>query len=257
MIKKNNIDDIAVVIMAAGKGKRMRSDIPKVLHKVGKRPMIEYIIKTVKTLNPEKIIVVIGHKGEMLADFLKPYQVQFVWQRELLGTGHAVLQTRNLLSDFEGTILVLCGDVPFLRVQTVKDLIQTHQQTNAVASVLTALLQDPRGYGRVIRGKDDSVEKIVEDKDASPEERKEKEINSGTYCFDSRFMFKALDQVKNENEQGEYYLTDAVKILRKSNHKVSAFRAKNPQETMGINSLAQLQQMERLLANGKINVDVL
>ncbi len=257
MIEKGNVIGIAVVIMAAGKGKRMRSDIPKVLHKVGKRPMIEYIIKMVKNLNPKKIIVIIGHKGEKLADFLKPYQVQFVWQKELLGTGHAVLQARSPLSDFEGTILVLCGDVPFLRVQTVKELIQTHQKTNAVASVLTAFLEDPRGYGRVIRGEDGSVEKIVEDKDATPEERTEKEINSGTYCFDSRFMFEALDQVKNENEQGEYYLTDAVKILSKSDHKVSAFRAKNPQETMGINSLEQLQQMEKLLANGKINLDVL
>jgi bifunctional UDP-N-acetylglucosamine pyrophosphorylase/glucosamine-1-phosphate N-acetyltransferase len=122
--------------------------------------------------------------------------------------------------------------------------------------VLTVVLEDPQGYGRVIRSSDGYVEKIVEDKDATPEERKEKEINTGTFCFDSRLIFSALDQVKRENQQGEYYLTDVVKILRKSNCKVSAFQAKDYRETMGINSLKQLQLMERLLANGEIKINV-
>ena len=151
---------------------------------------------------------------------------------------------------------MLCGDVPFLRAQTIKELILNHRQTKASASVLTALLEDPKGYGRVIRAMDDSVEKIVEDKDATPEERMEKEINTGTFCFDSGLIFSALDQVKKENKQGEYYLTDVVKILRNSSRRISAFQAQNPQETMGINSVEQLHQMEKLLANGEIKADV-
>jgi bifunctional UDP-N-acetylglucosamine pyrophosphorylase/glucosamine-1-phosphate N-acetyltransferase len=255
MLTKNN-NDIAAVILAAGKGKRMKSDIPKVLHTLGGRPIIEYVIKTVNSLDIKKVVVVVGHKGEMVVDYLKPYQVDLVWQKELLGTGHALLQTSGVLSDFAGILLVLCGDVPFLRPQTLREFIQTYYQTKASATVLTAVLEVPKGYGRVIRGSDDFVEKIVEHKDATPEERKEKEINTGTFCFDSRLIFPALDQVKRENKQGEYYLTDVVKILRKNNHKVSAFQAPEYRETMGINSLKQLQQMERLLANGEIKLDV-
>lgn len=256
MIVKNDNTDIAAVILAAGKGKRMKSDIPKVLHTLGGRPIIDYVIKTAKSLDIKKIVVVIGHKGEMVEDYLKSYKVDLVWQKELLGTGHALLQTRGVLSDFAGILLVLCGDVPFLRPQTLKEFIQTYHRTKASATVLTAILEDPKGYGRVIRSLDDFVEKIVEHEDATPEEKKKKEINTGTFCFDSRLIFSALDQVKRENKQGEYYLTDVVKILRKNNHKVSAFKAPEYRETMGINSLKQLQQMERLLANGEIKVDV-
>ncbi|MGB2697101.1 MAG: NTP transferase domain-containing protein [Candidatus Zixiibacteriota bacterium] len=256
MIKKDNITDVAAVILAAGKGKRMKSDIPKVLHTVGGRPIMEYVINTVKSLGIKKVVVVVGHKGEMVADFLKPYQIDLVWQKELLGTGHALAQTKSVLSGFRGTILVLCGDVPFLSTQTIKELIQTYRRTDASATVLTAVLEYPQGYGRVIRSPDDFVEKIVEDKDATPEERREKEINTGTFCFDSGLIFSVLDQVKRGNQQGEYYLTDVVKIMRKNNRKVSAFKASNFKETMGINSLEQLQQMERLLANGEIKVNV-
>ena len=256
MTDKNEITNIAAVILAAGKGKRMKSDLPKVLHQVGGRPIIEYVVKTAKSLKPDRIIVVVGHRGQMVKDFLKPYQVDIAWQKELLGTGHALVQTRSLLSDFHGTLLVLCGDVPFLRSETISKLIQTHRKAQASATVLTALLEDPEGYGRIIRGADGSVEKIVEHKDATPGERMEKEINTGTFCFDSRFIFPALDQVEKENEQGEYYLTDVVKILRKGNHKIAAFQAKNPQETMGINSFEQLRQMEALLANGQIELNV-
>jgi len=256
MLRKSDSKNIAAVILAAGKGERMTSDLPKVLHKVGRHPMIEYVVKTVERLNIKKAILVVGHKGQMVKDFLKPYHVEFVWQKELLGTGHALLQTRSLLADFEGIILVLCGDVPFLRTRTIKELIRTHRQTKASATVLTALLEEPEGYGRVIRGTDDSVEKIVEDKDATPEEKMEKEINTGTFCFDSRLIFSALDRVEKENVQGEYYLTDVVKVLREGHRKVAAFQAKNFQETMGINSLEQLNQMEQLLANGKIEANV-
>jgi len=256
MLTKNENLAMAAVILAAGKGKRMKSDIPKVLHKVGGRPIIEYVVKTAKSLKVQKVIVVIGHKGQMVKDFLKPYQLEFAWQKRLLGTGHALLQTKDFLSDFQGTLLVLSGDVPFLRPETVSGLIHTHRKTQASATVLTALLEDAEGYGRVIRGKDGGVEKIVEQKDATPAQRKKKEINTGTFCFDSKLIFPALNQVEKENEQGEYYLTDVVKILRKEGYKVSAFQAKNPQETMGINSLEQLRQMDKLLANGQIEVSV-
>jgi bifunctional UDP-N-acetylglucosamine pyrophosphorylase/glucosamine-1-phosphate N-acetyltransferase len=256
MLAKNENLAIAAVILAAGKGKRMKSGVPKVLHKVGGRPIIEYVVKTAKSLKVRKVVVVIGHKGQMVKDFLKPYQVEFAWQRKLLGTGHALLQMKDILSDFQGTLLVLSGDVPFLRPETINGLIHVHRKTQASATVLTALLEDPEGYGRVIRGRDDCVEKIVEHKDATPGERKQREINTGTFCFDSKLIFPALNQVEKENEQGEYYLTDVVKILRREGYKVSAFRAKNPQETMGINSLEQLRQMNKLLANGQVEVSV-
>lgn len=256
MLTKNENLAIAAVILAAGKGKRMKSDIPKVLHKVGGRPIIEYVVKTAKSLKVQKVIVVIGHKGQMVKDFLKPYQVEFAWQKKLLGTGHALLQTKDILSDFQGTLLVLSGDVPFLRSETISRLIHIHRKTPASATVLTALLEDPEGYGRVIRGKDGCLEKIVEHKDATPGERKQKEINTGIFCFDCKLIFPALNQVEKENEQGEYYLTDVIRILRKEGYKVSAFQAKNPQETMGINSLEQLRRMDKLLANGEVEVSV-
>jgi UDP-N-acetylglucosamine diphosphorylase/glucosamine-1-phosphate N-acetyltransferase len=256
MLKRNEFKNTVAVILAAGKGKRMKSNIPKVLHQIAGRPLIDYVVSTCQNLKIPRIILIIGHKKEMVKDFFKQKKqkdLEFVEQRKLLGTGHAVLQTKNLLSNWDGELLVLCGDVPFLSVKTIKKLLRTHRKTKAFATVLTARLDDPSGYGRVVKNKDGFVQKIVEEKDASQEEKGIKEVNTGTFCFDALSLFPALERIKSENKQKEYYLTDVVEIFRKNNKRVWALIAENPWETSGINSLKQLEKMEALLTNKKIN----
>jgi len=254
--KRNDFKNTVAVILAAGKGKRMKSFLPKVLHQIAGRPIIDYIVSTCENLKIPRMILVIGHKKEMVKDFFqqkKQKGLEFVEQKKLLGTGHAVLQTKNLLSNWDGELLVLCGDVPFLSAKTIRKILETHRKTKAQATVLTAIWDDPSGYGRVVKNKNGSVEKIVEEKDASPKEKRIKEVNTGTFCFDALSLFPALDRIKSENKQKEYYLTDVVEIFRKDNKRVSALVAKNPWETSGINSLTQLKKMEALLANKKID----
>jgi len=249
MPKRDFFKNTCVIVLAAGKGKRMRSDIPKVLQKIKGRPLIDYLVSTLQNLKIPRIILVVGYNKQMFFDFFKQRQIEFVEQRRLLGTGHAVLKAKNKLEDFEGEILILCGDVPFLGGGTIKNLVRTHRRTKAKATVLTAIFDQPQGYGRIVRRKDGSLEKIVEERDASEKEKKIREINTGTFCFDSKFLFPALERIRNDNRQGEYYLTDAVDILRKQKHKVSAVVAKDQKEVMGVNSIQQLMLLENLLAN--------
>lgn len=251
MLERDYFKNTCAVVLAAGKGKRMKSNIPKVLHKIGGRPIVDYLVSTLENLKIPKIILVVGYKKKMVFDLFKQREFEFVEQKKLLGTGHAVLQTEDILADFRGEILVLCGDVPFLSGYTIKRLIQTHRKTKAKATVLTAILDKPKGYGRIVRRKDGSLEKIVEEKDASEKEKKIKEINTGSFCFNSKFLFPALEKVKKDNQQGEYYLTDAIEILRSQNHRISAVVAKDPKEIMGVNSIQQLKLLEKLLANKK------
>jgi UDP-N-acetylglucosamine diphosphorylase/glucosamine-1-phosphate N-acetyltransferase len=245
---------VLAIILAAGKGKRMRSDLPKVLHKLGGKPMVEYVVETAKKVGAEKIVLVVGHKWENTKDSLKYLsggsfgKVEFVVQKEQLGTGHAVLQAKGHLSGFDGDLLVLCGDVPLLTSDTVIRLLEEHRKKKAKATVLTAIIEDPSGYGRVIRNKDGMVEKIVEDKDASVDEKKVKEFNTGTFCFDSKSLLSVLDRITADNRQREYYLTDALQLLREENLPVWAVVAADPQETLGINSQEELEKMEQVLS---------
>jgi bifunctional UDP-N-acetylglucosamine pyrophosphorylase/glucosamine-1-phosphate N-acetyltransferase len=235
------------VILAAGKGVRMKSDLPKVLHRLGGKPMVEYVIRTAEEAGAEKIILVIGHRWEQAQESLKHLNVEFVMQREQLGTGHAVLQTQKLLSDFEGDVLVLCGDVPLLRSDTLKRLIKEHGEKKASATVLTAIFGDPTGYGRIVRDEGGLVQKIVEDKDAFADQRDIKEINTGTFCFERASLFLALERVTNDNQQGEYYLTDTLKILLDQRLTIWGVVADDPSETMGINSIEELKKAEEIL----------
>jgi bifunctional UDP-N-acetylglucosamine pyrophosphorylase/glucosamine-1-phosphate N-acetyltransferase len=254
--KVKNPKPIVAVILAAGKGKRMKSDLPKVLHKLGGKPMVEYVVETAKNVGVEKIILVIGYKWELTQNTLKYLsdgnfgRVEFVVQKEQLGTGHAVLQTKDHLSNFDGDILVLCGDMPLLTSNTLKRLLEEHRTKKAVATVLTAILEDPSRYGRIIRNKDGMVEKIVEYKDAYANEIKIKEINTGAFCFDSKSLFSVLDEITADNKQREYYLTDALEFLRKQNLPIWAVIAPNPQEGLGINSQEELERMEEILLAG-------
>jgi bifunctional UDP-N-acetylglucosamine pyrophosphorylase/glucosamine-1-phosphate N-acetyltransferase len=247
MIKMKDSKPIVAVILAAGKGKRMKSDLPKVLHKLGGKPMVEYVVETAKKVGVEKIILVVGHKREKTQDILKHLPVEFVIQEEQLGTAHALLQAKDHLANFDGDILVLCGDVPLLKTNAVKRLLEEHRTKKAVATVLTAIVEDPSGYGRIIRDEKGMVQKIVEEGDASADVKEVKEINTGTFCFDSKSLFSVLNNITPDNKQGEYYLTDALELLRKKNLPIGAVVASNPQEGLGINSQEELEIMEEIL----------
>lgn len=239
--------NIAVVILAAGKGKRMKSDLAKVLHPVFERPMIEQLLKTLSKIKFDRTIIVIGYQADKVKSALSTYgnKLEFILQKRQLGTGHAVMACEEALNQFKGEILVLAGDVPFLSSETITSLIKTHQQEKAAATVLSSIPPNPTGYGRIVRIPDtDLVDKIVEHKDATEKERKIKEINTGTFCFDSRYLFKALHEVKDDNRQKEYYLTDVMEILRRSGLKTAVYLTKDADEVLGINSLEQLADLE-------------
>jgi len=239
---------LAVIIMAAGKGTRMKSDLPKVLHHANGRPLIEYVLDTSLCLEPDKIVLIVGHQAELLKEAASGYPVTTALQEPQLGTGHAVMQAEAHLSDFNGEVLILSGDAPLVDSGTLHDLIAFHRFRDAAATVLTAELDEPAGYGRVIREKNsDSVLKIVEQKDASEKELAEREINSGVYVFNARLLFQALRQINTNNAQKEYYLTDVFSICCKSGNRVCAFRTDNPEEILGINTPEQLLEAERVL----------
>lgn len=240
------------VILAAGKGTRMKSALPKVLHQVGGKPMVQHVLDAAKIAGATNSVAVVGFGAEQVKAVLGN-QVQYALQQEQLGTGHAVMQTADGLADFEGTVMILCGDTPLLRGQVLAELYRQHLNTGAVATVLTARMPDPKGYGRVIRDAAGKVVKIVEQKDASPQELLVNEVNTGIYCFDRSYLFDALTRINCNNMQGEYYLTDVIGIIVQDGKKVWAVEAENYQETLGINSRVQLAEAEKILRVRKLN----
>lgn len=234
----------AAIVLAAGKGKRMNSDLPKVLHEINGRPMIHMVLDTLTKCELDKIIVVVGFKGELVEQAVADYDVEIVWQREQLGTGHAVMMAEPEMGAFEGTTLVALGDVPFLSLGSIEHLFDVHNTTGASATCLSAILDDPTGYGRIVRGSEpDSLMEIIEHKDADDAVRKINEINSGTFCFDNRELFKSLKSIGNQNSQGEYYLTDTIKLLHDKGLRVSVTPAADPYELEGVNSVEQLEKL--------------
>jgi UDP-N-acetylglucosamine diphosphorylase/glucosamine-1-phosphate N-acetyltransferase len=241
------MQNLVVIILAAGKGVRMNSDLPKVFHKILGEPMLSYVLRTAIRLAPRAIYLVIGYKRELLIDYYKDWPVTFVAQEKQLGTGHAVLQVEPYLKDFSGTVLVLAGDVPLLSERTLRELIEFHEKNHAAVTDLTAELEDPGSYGRVVRKENGELIKIVEKKDATLEELKIKEINTGTFCFDKEALFTALKEVRAENAQREYYLTDTVEILKAKGFPVFAYRTENPSEVLGVNTQEELRAIEKIL----------
>lgn len=237
--------NIAVVILTAGIGKRMRSAKHKVLHELCDRPMISFILDTAKRLNPAKIVAVVGHQAQTVVSVLGS-GIQIVSQEEQLGTGHALILAKSALASFSGPILVLPGDTPLLRDTTLAKLVKLHERKGAAATVLTAEVENPYGYGRVISGTDGSVTRIVEEKDASPAERRIKTINGGVYCFQGEKLFQALERVSTDNKQGEYYLTDVIGIFNKDGERVVAAYA-DEQEIIGVNSRMDLSRAEGII----------
>ncbi|GIN74317.1 bifunctional protein GlmU [Bacillus sp. J14TS2] len=234
------------VILAAGLGTRMKSKFYKVLHPVCGKPMVEHIVDNIAKLQVSKTVTVVGHGAELVQTQLKE-RSEFVIQEQQLGTAHAVMQAKELLKDKEGTTLVICGDTPLISTGTLEALFAAHDQQQAKATILTAYAEDPTGYGRVIRNHTGQVEKIVEHKDANEEERNVKEINTGMFCFDNHALFAALEEVSNDNSQGEYYLTDVIEILKAKNEVVSAFQTNDFNETMGINDRLALSRAEKIM----------
>jgi bifunctional UDP-N-acetylglucosamine pyrophosphorylase/glucosamine-1-phosphate N-acetyltransferase len=253
--------NLAVVIMAAGKGTRMKSKLPKVLHKIAGKPLIEHVLGVVQQVGGERPLVILGHGREIIEEQIKD-RCQVVVQSEQLGTGHAVMQAVPFLDD-KDDVIILSADQPLLTADTLQGLIGLHRNNEAVATVLTAELTQPFGYGRVVK-KEQDLERIVEEKDATAEERQIREINTGTYCFQAGKLKKALRQITPQNAQGEYYLTDVFNIFLAQGAKVLIYCTPDSNEALGINSRSQLAEAEKIcqerlreywMANGVTIID--
>jgi UDP-N-acetylglucosamine diphosphorylase/glucosamine-1-phosphate N-acetyltransferase len=238
---------IAAVILAAGMGKRMKSDLPKVLHAVGGRPMLRHVIDTVSAIGAAPIVVITGYQAERVEAACAGTGVVFARQAEQLGTGHAVMQAEPALSGHGGTVVVLNGDVPGLRVQTIRDFIAYHEREHAAATVLTARLDDPAGYGRIVRDAKGNLLRIVEEKDASESERALSEVNSGLFCFDVSELFSALKRVDRRNAQNEYYITDVIGLLAAEGKRVAAWCIDDAREVAGVNNPDELDAVRRFV----------
>ncbi len=234
------------IVLAAGKGKRMKSSLYKVLHPILGKPMISHVISNLNQTLIDRKIVVIADDAHEIKSLLKD-EVEYVIQKERLGTGHAVRMAEVLLENEEGSTLVICGDTPLITKETIKKLFEHHNTKKADVTVLTTIKDDPTGYGRIVRDENDEILKIVEHDDANSSERKIKEINTGTYCFNNKMLFKALKEVNNCNEQNEYYLTDVLEIIKDHNGKACAYITQDVEETLGINDRVRLEQANQIL----------
>jgi bifunctional UDP-N-acetylglucosamine pyrophosphorylase/glucosamine-1-phosphate N-acetyltransferase len=248
---------VAAIVLAAGKGTRMKSDLVKVMHPLCGIPMISWPVNAAREAGASMIALVVGHQGEKVREFFAGQSdTLFACQEEQLGTGHAVACCRETLSGFEGTVLILCGDVPLITPATLQAFLDDHRRKQATITVLTTTMDNPHGYGRVIKDAAGHVTEIVEEKDASPEQRLVKEINSGIYCVDARFLFTAVAGLKNDNAQQEYYLTDIIKTAIAANKTCCSYPAADAVEVMGVNERVQLAEAGRII-RGRINRDLM
>jgi len=239
--------DLAAVILAAGKGTRMKSDVAKVLHPLCGRPMVWYVAALAREVGAEKTVAVVGHQASMVMEAMAGEGLIYALQEEQMGSAHAVLQAAGALNGFEGDVLILCGDVPLLLPATIEDLLASHRAHGGVITVMTALLDDPGSYGRVVTNEAGEVLKIVEARDAAPEETKIREINTGIYCARNEFLFDAVRRIDNDNSQGEYYFTDIFEIARGQQHRTGSFTIPDPSEAMGINTPDDLRIAEGIM----------
>ena len=243
---------IITIILAAGLGKRMKSGLAKVLHPVAGIPMILYPVKVAEEISSERIIVVVGHQADRVKDVLSGRDVEIVQQVEQKGTADAVRLAMDSLKGYKGMLVVLCGDVPLITPKTISGLISAHRDRGAIMTVLTTEVEDPSGYGRIVRSSDGSILRIVEERDADNEIKRIKEINSGTYVFDSLFLSEVLREIKSENAQREFYLTDSIETGLKKGFKVYAYKTIEREEIIGINSRNELA-MADIIMRRRIN----
>jgi len=241
--------DLAVIILAAGKGERMKSKLPKVLHPLAGRPMLDYVLDLAKSLKPKYKICVVGHKFEMVGEYIEERKEGFriVIQKRLLGSADAVKQAKSSLRNFRGTVLVLYGDNPLVRPQTVSKLIQHHRRLNAQATLLAATLDNPKGLGRIIRDTANNICRVVEEVQANDYEKDIKEVNTGIVCFEKDMLYRALTRVKLNPRKKEYCLTDVIQILYKQKALIKSLKLEGPQEATGINSQAELSKAEKIM----------
>lgn len=255
LLQPRQTNALDILILAAGLGTRMKSARAKVLHELDGRPLIAYVCRAAQSLAPGKVYVVVGHQA---AEVEKAVQTElgetaaFVTQTEQRGTGDAVMAAKAQLSNSDSDVLVLSGDVPLIRAATLENFVAHHRASGAICSILSVRLENPTGYGRIIRDENDRFVRIVEQKDAGEEERKVKEINSGIYCFAARKLFTALERVTPANKQGEFYLTDVAEILQSDGEPVSVYLHSDSREVSGINTRAELAEFENLLRRGTI-----
>jgi len=242
------IDNLRVLILAAGKSTRMNSKYAKVLHKVGGATLIEHVLRAARSVSTD-ITIVIGNSAEKVRELLP--ESRFVEQKEQLGTGHAVMSAHDAFKSYNGNVLILPGDVPLVSAKTLEALANFHAEGGYSASILTTDLLNPHGYGRIVRKKDDEVESIIEHRDANSEILKIREINSSIYVFDAAALFEALAKVGTNNAQGEFYLTDAIGLLVQSRKKVGAFKIENSDEVLGINTRQELAAVDRVMRRNK------
>jgi len=242
------MDSVAAIVLAAGMGTRMRSRLAKVLHPLGGRPMLEHVVLSLQQAGVSRVVVVVGHQADEVMEEIEA-DVEYVVQEEQLGTAHAVMQAREKLAGHPGPILVTCGDTPLYKPQTFRRILEAHRSEAAEATLVAAILDDPSGYGRVIRDPaSGEFVRIVEERDIqTAEEASVREVNAGTYCFEGPALFGALDEVGNDNAQREYYLPDALAVVRRRGGKVAVYRLDDPLEAMGVNDRRQLAAAEHAL----------
>ena len=242
-----NSKGLAVIVLAAGKGTRMKSSIAKVLHPIKNQPLLYYVLESLVPLNPDFSVLVVGFQSAVVKESFSNRGLIFVEQKEQLGTGHAAQQAKLALHDFSGDVLVVCGDMPLIKSQTLVDLVTRHREKKSACTVLTLKSSEKKDFGLVIRDEQGSVSKIVECKDASEDEKKVDEFNSGVYCFDKQLFLKALDEIGNNNIQKEYYLTDTIEYIVNNGFLVESLQIRDNTQLLGINTQEDLSLAEKIL----------
>ena len=235
-----------VVILAAGLGTRMRSGLAKALHPLAGRPLVQHVLEAVSALAAERTVVVLGYQADRVRKLVEGYGATIVLQAEQLGTGHAVMQAHEVIAAAKGPVLILCADTPLLTTATLSSLVDLHAASRAAVTVMTAVVRKPFGYGRVVRGKS-GIMRIVEEKDATPAQRKIAEVNAGIYCFEKKFLLESLKSIKNNNAQGEYYLPDTITLARKKRLPVEGLVCGDADEVMGVNTREDLSRAEGIV----------
>ncbi|GAB6096892.1 hypothetical protein JCM14469_31450 [Desulfatiferula olefinivorans] len=243
------METIAVIILAAGKGTRMKSDKAKVLHELNGKPMIRYVVEAARCVADDRVVVVIGHQAEQVERVVsETAQVRFCIQREQKGTGHAVICALPEIPDDVTSVVILCGDVPLIRPETIRALVENHLAGGAAVTVLTVNTPNPTGYGRIVVGDHGAIERIVEEADADADQKKITLVNAGIYCVDREFLGKALSQINDRNAQGELYLTDIIEIAHRQSRPIGMSLCVSENEVIGVNTCDDLESAEKLLA---------
>ena len=235
-----------VIILAAGLGTRMKSGLAKALHPLAGRPLVQHVLDAAAKIDPEKIVLVLGHQADKVRNAVGNHRVEFVLQAEQLGTGHAVQQAVDAIAAAAGPVVVLCADTPLVTGKLLSDLVALHVQSHAVVTLITSIVANPFGYGRVVRGKS-GIMRVVEEKDATAAQRKISEVNAGIYCFDAKFLLSSIAALGKDNVQGEYYLPDTIELARKNRLDVAAFPCEETDEVMGVNSRYDLSRAEEVM----------